>query len=262
MSDRKLNKLTTKELKNLHTDTFGGTRTAAKQLYHADRPWAKGMPGDPFNKTRTDADGKVRPTRGQARENLEHMFPGITPKDPNAPDWVKVRDAMGFKDIDSAHDLKAMHREVALETDARSMDKLEGKMSKRMDALERAQQQQQKAPAAKEEPDIAPVEYSPEVQSAVNQVKEYESPFKDFKDPSVGVDYRDYVKPYLEQGESAEAQAETSKQQPQKDASNFLENYKFEVYANAAQRNDTENPQRDDYEDPQDHSSKLRLKLN
>ena len=124
----------TSELKALHEDSFGGTRNARKQIYRADNPWATGQPGDPFARMRKDASGRRRPTRAQAKENLEQIY--NVPGDPSKPNWVKVRDAMGLKSVDSQSDLNAMHREVHMEHNRRHTEKATKGLEKRIGELE------------------------------------------------------------------------------------------------------------------------------
>jgi hypothetical protein len=133
-SKKGLEGFSTSELKALHEDSFGGTRNARKQIYRADNPWATGQPGDPFARTRVGADGRRRPTRAQAKENLEQIY--NVPGDPNKPNWVKVRDAMGLKSVDSQSDLNAMHREVHLEHNRRHTEKATKGLKKRISELE------------------------------------------------------------------------------------------------------------------------------
>ena len=133
-SEKGLKGFSTSELKALHEDSFGGTRNARKQIYRADNPWATGQPGDPFARTRVGGDGRRRPTRAQAKENLEQIY--NVPGDPNKPNWVKVRDAMGLKDVNSQSDLNAMHREVHLEHNRRHTEKATKGLKKRITELE------------------------------------------------------------------------------------------------------------------------------
>lgn len=143
-SEKGLEGFSTSELKALHEDSFGGTRNAHKQIYRADNPWATGQPGDPFAKTRVGGDGRRRPTRAQAKENLEQIY--NVPGDPNKPNWVKVRDAMGLKDVNSQSDLNAMHREVHMEHNRRHTEKATKGLRDRITELEN-----QPAPTAQPE---------------------------------------------------------------------------------------------------------------
>ena len=133
-SEKGLKGFSTKELKALHEDSFGGTRNARKQIYRADNPWATGQPGDPFARMRKDASGRRRPTRAQAKENLEQIY--NVPGDPDKANWVKVRDAMGLKDVNSQSDLNAMHREVHMEHNRRHTEKATKGLKNRISALE------------------------------------------------------------------------------------------------------------------------------
>ena len=180
-SKNKLESLSTSELKALHENSFGGTGTARKQLYRADNPWATGQPGDPFARMRKDASGRKRPTRAQAKENLEQIY--NVPKDPNGPNWVKARELVGLKKIDSQSDLNALHREVHMEHDRRHTNKATKPLEKRITELEN----RPTGPAEQEKPKNDLVIHSPEVSRGKLRVDNYETEMAGYQNSSPGI---------------------------------------------------------------------------
>ena len=122
MSKNKLSEFTTAELKSVHEDSFGNDYNI-KEAFGLNKP-----------QMRTDAAGRKRPTRRQAKKDLEKMF-GVY-KNEEADNWRKVRDTMGIKDVNSNSDFAAMKREVAMEFDRRSNEKATKGLKKRITELE------------------------------------------------------------------------------------------------------------------------------
>ena len=122
MSKNKLSEFTTAELKSVHEDSFGNDYNI-KEAFGLNKP-----------QMRTDAAGRKRPTRRQAKKDLEKTF-GVY-KNEEADNWRKVRESMGIKDVNSNSDFAAMKREVAMEIDRRSNEKATKGLRKRITELE------------------------------------------------------------------------------------------------------------------------------
>lgn len=218
-SDRELKGLSTAELKSVHEDSFGNDYNI-KEAFGLNK-----------SQERTDAAGRKRPTRSQAKKDLEKTF-GVY-KNEKADNWRKVADEMGIKKVNSNSDIAALRRKVSQEYGSRKIDGETSKLNKRITDLEN---RPAAAASTEEKPKGDMVIDSPEVTRGKIRVDNYETQMPGYQNSSPGI--FDGTPDSNKQGNAFDES--TTADTPAKDPQAFADQYKLNLINTGATKKPTD----------------------
>ena len=207
-SDRELRGLSTDELKSVHQDSFGNDYNI-KEAFGLNKP-----------QMRTDAQGRKRPSRGQAAKNIQKMTG--TYENVEADNWRKVASEMGMKKVSTNSDIAALRRKVSQEYGSRKIDKATSGLEARINDLENRPAPSDGSP---DQPKGDMVIESPEVARGRLRVDNYESEMENYKNAGPGI--FDGTPDTNKQGNMFDES--TTADTPAKDPQAFADQYKLNL---------------------------------